>query len=188
MNVQRIGYTRSKNDVGKKYTKKNTIRNITNYTIPPSRSNFTSKIIWNVIFLNTIGKLLPSSRKLKATSKFFISFLVASYQYVFTLILSISTASSYVAGIEIPNFVFFLTLMTNLLIIAFLDLRSDGTHHENAGYLSVLFAFSHSVISMGLVSFIYLRAMYEYLPESHFTLSFHLLVVITLLLSPFLFS
>ena len=116
------------------------------------RSKIISKITWHVILLISI--LLPSSTNLKATSTFFISLLVASCQYVLLFILSSSKVSSYVADISIPNFIFFLTLLASLLIITFLYLRADGTHRENYGSLSILFAFSYSAISTGLVSFI----------------------------------
>ena len=79
------------------------------------RSNFTSNIRWYMIFLNPIDNLLPSSRNFKATSTFFIYFLVPSCQYVLIWVLSISTASSYVVEIEIPKSIFLLTLMDALM-------------------------------------------------------------------------
>ena len=67
-----------------------------------------------------------------------------------------------------------------------MSLRADGTHHENDVSLSILFTFTYSAISTGLISFISLRAMYEVFPEFHFTLCFRHLVEINLFLTPVL--
>ena len=76
--------------------------------------------------------------------------------------------------------------MASFLIITFLRLRDDGTHHANYGSLSILFVFLNPNIYMGLVYSISLIVMYDVLPESHFTLSCHPLVVNNLLFTPVL--
>ena len=71
-------------------------------------------------------------------------------------------------------------------MITFLRIRDDGTHHTNDGYLSILLAFAYSIIFTWSASFISLRVMYEVSPVSYFTLSYHPLVVITILLITFI--
>ena len=151
-------------------------------------SNFTSKIRCHIIFLNPIGSLILLSRNLKVTSEFFVSFLVDLAKSLLLLVISSSIVSSYVSGISNPNLIFFLTHIAPLIIITFLFLRSDGAHHSNVGYLSILFAFDYSTISTGFVSFISLRFMYEVFPESHSTLSCHTSVVIAILLTSVIVS
>ena len=128
------------------------------------------------------------SRYLKSTLTFFMHFIVASWQYVLSLIISSLPASLYVAEIAIPKLVFIRTLMAEFLIINFMYLRDDGTHHENDCSFCILFTFEYSDISTELVSFIYFRAMYEVLPDHNFTLSCDNLVVITFLLNPVVLS
>ena len=114
-------------------------------------SKFTSYIRWNVIILYLIRNLLPLSLNLKAASTFFIFFIVASCQYIFPWNILSSTASFYVAGISIPNFIFFINLMDAMLITTFTRLRAGSTHYANAGSLLIFFSFAYHAISKRLI-------------------------------------
>ena len=125
-------------------------------------------------FLYPGGVVSPVSKILNATPIFYISKFIASYQKVFLVLLSISSACLIDVGISIPYLcAAFLVWKLTLARILSHFLSVNGTHQAKSGSSYMLQAVTYSATSIGLDYFKSLSDIQVVVPSFHFTRNFY---------------